>query len=77
MWGCVWSQPPPGSWHSDDEMETQKEPEWASNNWPYPLSACSQQRWEALAKKTLLTHEEGTVNCPLSSNYCVKLRPKT
>lgn len=23
-----------------------------------PLSACSQQRWEVLAKKTLLTHEE-------------------
>lgn len=31
----------------------------------------------ATAEKTLLTHGEGAVNCPLSSNYGVKLRPKT
>lgn len=37
---------------------------------------CSWPGWEALAKTTLLTHEEDSVNCPMSSNYSVKLRPK-
>lgn len=41
-----------------------------------PTQPYSQQKWEAQAKKTLLTHEEGTMDFPLSSNYPVKLRSK-
>lgn len=75
MWCCVWSGPPlAGTRCARDEMETQK-PEWTLDNRPSPLTACSQQEWEAPAKKTLLTHEEG--NRPLSSNYGLKLRPET
>lgn len=50
---CVWSGPPLQRWDGDTKT-------WMGLGQLAipPLSACSQQWWEALAKKTLLTHEE-------------------
>lgn len=76
---CVWSVPPllkcrprKMSW---THTHTHKKGSWMGLGQLAvpPLSACSQQPWEALTKgvgRTLLTHGEKTGgNCPSSSNY--------
>lgn len=62
MWGCVWSGP------ALERVQMMgwihKKLEWASNNRLSLLSTCGQPGWEALAKTTLLTHEEDPVTGP-------------